>query len=160
MASIVKIKRSSVQGKAPTVSDLQAGELALNTRDGKLFSSDGSAVFEVGANTTTISVGTLTVGNTNAYTLPTSDGTENQALLTDGNGNLRFATPIADYDRDGFTSAIHYVTAKIIRDNIDFGLVTETYTADVFNEEDTSFPVFELNEPLGRTVTLDFGEIS
>jgi len=58
MASIVKIKRSSVQGKAPTVSDIQSGELALNTRDGKLFSSDGSGVFEVGANLSSLSVTT------------------------------------------------------------------------------------------------------
>ena len=160
MASVLKVKRSSVQGKAPSTNDLQAGELALNTRDGKLFSSDGSSVFEIGANNATASIGTLTVGNTDPYTFPTSDGTADFALVTDGSGNLRFAQPVADYDRDGFTSAIHYVTAKIIRNNIDFGSVTETYTADVFNEEDTSFPVFELNEPLGRTVTLDFGEIS
>jgi hypothetical protein len=88
MASIVKIKRSSVQGKAPTVPDLQAGELALNTRDGKLFSSDGSTVFEVGANTTSINVGTLTVGNTTPFTFPTTDGTDGQILKTDGSGNL------------------------------------------------------------------------
>lgn len=91
MASIVKIKRSSVQGKAPTTGDLQAGELALNTRDGKLFSSDGSSVFEVGANTTSINVGTLTIGNSSPYTLPTSDGTNGQTLQTDGNGTLTFA---------------------------------------------------------------------
>lgn len=88
MASIVKIKRSSVQGKAPTVSDLQAGELALNTRDGKLFSSDGSSVFEVGANTSTLNVGTLTVGNSSPFTLPTTDGSDGQILKTDGSGNV------------------------------------------------------------------------
>lgn len=37
MANIVKIKRSSVEGKNPATSDLELGELALNTYDGNLF---------------------------------------------------------------------------------------------------------------------------
>jgi hypothetical protein len=37
MANIVKIKRSSVEGKNPSTSDLELGELALNTYDGHLF---------------------------------------------------------------------------------------------------------------------------
>lgn len=91
MASVVKIKRSSVQGKAPTASDITAGEIALNTRDGKLFSSDGTAVFEVGANLHSLSVGTggISVGN-GAFTLPSSDGVADQILVTDGNGVVQW----------------------------------------------------------------------
>ena len=37
MAQDIKIKRSSVPGKVPTVETLQLGELAANTYDGKLF---------------------------------------------------------------------------------------------------------------------------
>jgi hypothetical protein len=37
MANTIKIKRSAVEGKAPTTSDLALGELALNTYDGKLY---------------------------------------------------------------------------------------------------------------------------
>ncbi len=37
MANTALIKRSSVQNKAPTTSDLSLGELAVNTYDGKLF---------------------------------------------------------------------------------------------------------------------------
>jgi hypothetical protein len=37
MANTIKIKRSAVEGKAPTTSDLDLGELALNTYDGKLY---------------------------------------------------------------------------------------------------------------------------
>ena len=33
----VKFKRSSVAGKIPALSNLETGELALNTYDGKLF---------------------------------------------------------------------------------------------------------------------------
>jgi hypothetical protein len=37
MANVVKLKRSAVQGKTPSISDLQLGEVALNTYDGNLF---------------------------------------------------------------------------------------------------------------------------
>ena len=37
MANLIKIKRSAVPGKVPTTSDLELGELAINTNDGKLF---------------------------------------------------------------------------------------------------------------------------
>ncbi len=45
MASVIKLKRSAVSGSVP--SSLAAGELAINTADKKLFSSDGSSVFNV-----------------------------------------------------------------------------------------------------------------
>jgi len=48
MASTIKIKRSSVAGKRPTTSDIATGELALNTTDQKIYSSNGSVVFELG----------------------------------------------------------------------------------------------------------------
>ena len=97
MASILKIKRSAVQGKEPTSSDLELGELALNTRDGKIFSSDGSSVFEIGSNNAISKIGTLTVGNTNPFTFPTSDGLASQILETDGSGNLSWS------DKDSLT---------------------------------------------------------
>ena len=115
MASVVKIKRSSVQGKAPTTSDLEQGEIALNTRDKKLFSSDGSSVFEVGSNVHSISVGTggLSVGN-GAISFPTSDGTSGQVLTTDGSGNITFGNMSSSsfaqsfnfYDSDGNLDSI------------------------------------------------------
>ena len=37
MANLVKLKRSAVAGKAPLTTDLQLGELAVNTYDGKLY---------------------------------------------------------------------------------------------------------------------------
>jgi hypothetical protein len=73
VASTIKIKRSSVAGKRPTTSEITTGELALNTKDQKLFSSNGTSVFELA------SAGAL--ANTNAYiatkanaTNPTTSG--------------------------------------------------------------------------------------
>ena len=45
MASVIKIKRSSVPSKVPTISDIATGELAINTKDRKIYSSNGTAVF-------------------------------------------------------------------------------------------------------------------
>jgi hypothetical protein len=45
MSSIIKLKRSLTPGQVP--SSLQAGELAINIPDKKLFSSNGSSVFNV-----------------------------------------------------------------------------------------------------------------
>ena len=51
MAQTIKLKRSSVQNNVPSTSDLELGELAINTYDGKLFikKDDGSAsIVQVG----------------------------------------------------------------------------------------------------------------
>jgi hypothetical protein len=53
MANTVKIKRSSVSGKIPTTSQVELGELAVNTHDGKLYTKkdDGTAsIVEIGGN--------------------------------------------------------------------------------------------------------------
>lgn len=66
MANLIKLKRSAVAGKAPAVSDLQLGELALNTYDGKLYTKkdDGTAsIVEIGAAGSPITPGGgITVG--------------------------------------------------------------------------------------------------
>ena len=35
--TLFKLKRSAVKGKAPTTSNIELGELAINTNDGRLF---------------------------------------------------------------------------------------------------------------------------
>ena len=44
MANVVLLKRSAVTGKVPTTAQLQLGELAINTHDGKLYlkTNDGA----------------------------------------------------------------------------------------------------------------------
>lgn len=52
MAQTIKLKRSAVQGKVPTTGDLNLGELAINTYDGKLYlkkDSGTASVVEIGA---------------------------------------------------------------------------------------------------------------
>lgn len=44
MANKIQLKRSAVPGKIPLVSDLHAGELAMNTVDAKVYFGTGTAV--------------------------------------------------------------------------------------------------------------------
>ena len=84
MASVIKIKRTSVSGNLPTTDNLDTGELALNIPDKRLYTSNGSAILEIGSNPSTLIV--------NNYSFPSTDGTNGQILKTDGNGNLSFGT--------------------------------------------------------------------
>lgn len=56
MATRFQTKRSSVSGVVPTTGDITSGELAVNLADRRLFTSNGSAVFELGSNLTNLSV--------------------------------------------------------------------------------------------------------
>jgi hypothetical protein len=56
MASRVSIKSTATANLVPNTNLVDTGELVINTADGKLFSSNGSVVFEVGANLSSLFV--------------------------------------------------------------------------------------------------------
>jgi len=66
------VEFKTVSGTGPTFAAADKGT--------RLFYSDGTNIVDVNAAFTTI----------NQYTLPASDGTSGQAILTDGSGNLSF----------------------------------------------------------------------
>ena len=84
--NLIQVKRTSVSGRAPTTSNLNTGELALNMADGILYSSDGSRVFELGANLTNSSVS----GNLAIHSLiaNNSTGVAGQVLTTNSTGTF------------------------------------------------------------------------
>ena len=86
MPSTIKIKRSNVAGKIPTTSDIASGELALNIKDQKLYSSNGTGVFQIGG-----------AGGTNAVVTKTAikDLTSNSLVVTNVFGV--FVTAMSDY---------------------------------------------------------------
>jgi trimeric autotransporter adhesin len=87
MASTIKIKRSASAGNAPNNTNIDTAELALNTADRIMYSSDGTDVFEIGANLTSLAVsGQVTL--TNIISANGSVGTAGQALLTDGSSKV------------------------------------------------------------------------
>ena len=67
MASIIKIKRNNTGGTVPSGGDLAAGELAVNTADGLLFtSSNGSDIVSLGQTSASIQEAAA-LANTNSY---------------------------------------------------------------------------------------------
>ncbi len=91
MASTIKIKRSASAGNAPNNTNIDTAELALNTADRIMYSSDGTDVFEIGANLTSLAVsGQVTL--TNIISANGSIGTAGQALLTDGSSKVYWGT--------------------------------------------------------------------
>lgn len=111
MATTIKLKRSSVPGKKPTTSDLAAGEIGLNIRDGKMFGANSSTVFEIGANVQAIHVGSITVGNGGTtFTLPTARGSDKQFIQTNGSGVLSFQS--VNFTSNAYAAANSYVNTR------------------------------------------------
>ena len=83
-APTIKIKRSAVSGNAPTTAQLELGELALNTYDGKLFTeiNTGSAsIVEIGGHLRHLAVSGITTLTGNVVVGGTVDDRD---LATDG----------------------------------------------------------------------------
>ena len=86
MSQIVKLRRSSTGGNRPTNSQLQLGELAINTTDGKLYFSKSGSL-----NTSVEEVLTTNAQNTGSLNLSGSFnliGTESITGSTNINGSL------------------------------------------------------------------------
>lgn len=87
MPSLIRMKRSAVAGKVPAIAQLDLGELAINTRDGKLFlkRADGSEeIVEVGARWgafTAQASGSTLVFRYNGADVMALDGAGNLTLL-------------------------------------------------------------------------------
>lgn len=75
-ANVVKLKRSAVAGRVPTTTDLDLGELALNTYDGRIYLKKSVSSVE--------SIVTL-------QPFPTG-GTDGQVLTTDNSGTLSWTS--------------------------------------------------------------------
>ena len=76
--------RTNTAGTAPTAGNLTAGELAINYADADmaLYAKNNSGAVK------------RIINNPAGLKYPTTDGSANQVVKTDGSGNLTFATPL------------------------------------------------------------------
>lgn len=78
----MQIKRTSISGRTPNTTNssntayIDAGELAINLTDQKMFSSNGSVAFEIGSNVATLTVSSISANG--------SLGNPGQKLTSDG----------------------------------------------------------------------------
>lgn len=94
MANKIQIKRTAVSSRTPNTTNssnnryIDTGELALNITDGKLFSSNGSVYFEVGANLQYLTVTSdMSVSGNSTLSRVVANGslgTAGQMLTTNG----------------------------------------------------------------------------
>ena len=103
-----QFKRTTVSGRLPNTTNsantsyIDAGEFAINLTDGKVVSSNGTATFEVGANLSSLNVGSIfatsnvTISNSAVLIANGSFGTNSQVLISNGTGmywgNVAIAT--------------------------------------------------------------------
>lgn len=90
MPNKFQVKRTSVSGRVPNTTNssnthfIDAGELAINLTDRKMFSSNGTVSFEVGANLQNLSVSEVTT--VKAISANGGNGSSGQVLTTNGTG--------------------------------------------------------------------------
>lgn len=101
----VLLKKSSVGDNVPGTGDLDYGEVAINYADGRLYYKNSSNVIKSFVDSDLIDsrIGTTIQAHdanltsfVNAFTLPTSDGSTNQVLATNGSGTLVFGNASVD----------------------------------------------------------------
>lgn len=92
MSSTIRIKRSSVAGKLPNTTNISTGELALNLSDRRLYSSNGTAIFEIGSNPDSIIVGAggLTIANSGLIDFTNSNIVKFNQVYTGGSSGTYF----------------------------------------------------------------------
>jgi len=110
MASIIKIKRNNTGGTVPSNGDLAAGELAVNTADGLLFtSSNGTDIVSLGQTSASIQEAAA-LANTNAYIASVQsdvDANEAAELVRLSNTNAYIASVQSDVDANEATELAH-----------------------------------------------------
>lgn len=116
--NLIQIKRTSVSGRAANSTTLpNPGELALNMADGILYSTNGSTVFEVGANNTTARItNSLTIDNAKTLRFSTVNTSAAVSFTQQNDDNFVFYSTNTAYG----TRAVWGIFANSITSNLQF----------------------------------------
>src|SRR6056300_1386752 len=152
MAQTIKLKRSATQGAVPTTAQLELGEVAINTYDGKMYikKNDGSeAIVEVGSTASLIPSGSdgqiqfNSSGALSATTFVYVDDTNSRL----GIGNT---TPLSD---------LHVTGTTTLQSSIDFLSPNESSTitlsmldSDTLSVSGDSGQLFSITDSLTGTI--------
>ncbi len=130
MPNKIQIRRTTVTGRTPNTTEptntqyIDTGELALNLTDGKMFSSNGTVYFEVGANLNSAAIGgTFTANSTlvNASALNVVNRTNTATLYVTTSANVGTALTVnstsvnvgANVDIDSGTLTVDTVLNRV-----------------------------------------------
>lgn len=187
MANKFQVKRTTVSGRTPNTTNssnsryIDTGELALNVPDGKLYSSNGTGYFEIGANLQNLSVAANTViyklvanGSLGQNTqVLASNGTSTYwadaavgelvltgtDLVTDvftGNGtNTQFTLSTTPYDESAVTVIIDGVSQHKSAYSVSGNLIIFSSAPSLDAEVDVTCYTTAGNRLMGVDVTVD-----
>lgn len=158
MSSTIKIKRTSTSGSVPTTSDLELGELAINTNDGKLFfkKDDGTASIEeitpinlgaidqdiIPATNETINLGSPTKRFYELYLSGNTIDIGGATISSDGSGNITISA----------NGAILPAGSKVASGNTQAQIAT---VVDTVTDEDGNAQALGVNDQVS-TVNVPF----
>jgi len=89
MASIIRLKRSTTPGSAPTTSDLATGELAINVYDGKVFLRKSGSVDEIKEVLTNEYTGSVSISGSITATSFVGDGSGLSNITVDQSATVK-----------------------------------------------------------------------
>ena len=114
MSTPIRIKRSAVSGKRPQLTDLQLGELALNTNDGSLFTERDTGGVGIATTVSNLTPWTESYGASSiSYLNSVGIGTNNPQFKLDVNGSV---------NATAFIGNGAYITGISTTNIIDYGV--------------------------------------
>jgi hypothetical protein len=187
MANKFQVKRTTVSGRTPNTTNssnsryIDTGELALNVPDGKLYSSNGTGYFEIGANLQNLSVAANTVINklvangslgqntqvlaSNGTSTYWADAVVGELVLTGtdlvtdvftGNGtNTQFTLSTTPYDESAVAVIIDGVSQHKSAYSVSGNLIIFSSAPSLDAEVDVTCYTTTSNRLMGIDVTVD-----